>query len=273
LGERLELSDLRHALKLQAPAELQRWLYNPRERTELGLRRLRAEGPDEALAAFETAGRVAPEDREVLFNLGTARLLADHGDAVGALERAVAGADGEGAPRGPALDPHTLQRAYYNLGGARLAGGDAAGAVAAFEEALRRDPADAGAKFNLELALRRLEAAKLRLKPPQESPEGKRPGEDETSEETGGTRPEAEPDASDTGGRDPGGEDGEAETRPQDDAAAGRRPLAGFEEQRDLSAAQAAALLEAVENLERHQRLLDAERTARAAGAAEEEDW
>lgn len=277
-GEHLELSDLRHALDLHPPAEVESWLYNPRERTALGLRRLEDGGPDEALTAFETAGRITPDNREVLFNLGTARLLADHGDAVGALERAVAegdgsapGAPGDAAPRGPSLDPRTLQRAYYNLGDARLGAGDAAGAVRAFEEALRRDPSDADAKFNLELALRRLEEERLRLRPPRETPGGERPGEEERSETTGGTGLEKEPGAADQGGRDAGGEGAEAETRPGD-GAAGLRPLAGFEEQRDLSAAEAAALLEAVENLERQQRRLEAARTARTA-AAGEEDW
>jgi len=272
-GRNLELADLRHALDVQPPVAIQRWLYNPRERTALGLERLGDEGPDAALADFETAGRIAPDDRRVLFNLGTARLLADHGDAAAALERAVAAADAEGAPTGPPLDPADLQRAYYNLGGARLAGDDPAGAVAAYEEALRRDPSDADAKFNLELALRRLEEKRLRLRRPQESPEGDRPGNEETSEETGGTRSDSEPDSRNAGGRQAGQEGNEAETRPAEGAAAGRRALAGFEAQSDLSAAQAAALLESVENLERRQRRLEAELNAKKAASAEEEDW
>lgn len=282
-GERLELDDLRHALEVHPPVAVERWLYNPRERTTLGLRRLE-EGPAAALGAFETAGRVAPGDREVLFNLGTARLLADHGDAVGALERAVAapdelaGAEGpvSAAPRSRPLDPPSRQRAWYNLGNARLAAGDPALAVAAFEEALRLAPADADAKFNLELALRRVEESnRLRLRPPRETPDGDRPGEEQPSDEPGGTQPDPVPEDDRRGGRDPrdrGGEGSEADTLPQEGAPLGRRPLAGFEEQRDLSASQAAALLDAVEELERRQRRLEAARAAGAAGASEE-DW
>lgn len=265
-GQDWELADLEHSLALHPPVEVERWLYNPRERTARGLARMERGGPDAALAAFEAAARLAPEDRRVLFNTGTARLLADHGDAVEALERAVAD---EGAP---ALPPRTLQAAWYNLGTARLAAGEAAGAVAAFEEALRREPSDADAKYNLEVALRRLEEERRKLLPPRESPGGKRPGEDEDAGESGGTEPDERSGDDDRGAREPEGGEREAESQPDDGAAFGRRPLQGFEEQSDLTAAQAAALLEAVENLERRERLIEAARAAAQAGA-EEEDW
>lgn len=267
-GERIELDDLRHALEVHPPVEVERWLYNPRQRTGRGLDRLAAQGPAAALADFEAAGRLAPADREVLLNLGTARLLADHGDAVTALERAVAST----APGGRPLPPETLQRGWYNLGNARLADGDPAGAVAAFQEALRRDPADADAKFNLELALRRLEEQRLRVRPPRETPGGRRPGEEERSDEPGGSDPETTPEDDRDSSRDPDREGAEADTPPRGGEASARRSLAGFEEQRDLSAVQAAALLDAVENLERRQRRLEAARAARAAGTTEE-DW
>lgn len=278
-GQELELEDLRHALEIHPPAELERWLHNPRARTERGLQQLAADGPAAALAAFESAGRIAPDDRRVLFNLGTARLVADHGDAVGPLERAVTAAgdgatesDAGTAPAGPPFGPRELQRAWYNLGTARLADGDPAGAVAAFEEALRRDPADAGAKFNLELALRRLQEDHLRLGSPSEAPEGARAGEEAPSDEPGGTEPEPAPEDRRGSAREPTGEGAETDGTPRSGSSVGRRPLAGYEEQSDLTAAQAAALLDAVENLERLQRNLAATRAARSA-AAQEEDW
>lgn len=265
-GQDWELADLEHSLALHPPVEVERWLYNPRERTAQGLERLELRGPDEALAAFEAAARLAPGDRRVLYNSGTARLLADHGDAVEALERAVAD-EGERA-----LPSRALQAAWYNLGTARLAAGEAAGAIAAFEEALRLEPSDADAKHNLEVALRRLEEERRKLLPPRESPGGERPGEDEDAGESGGTEPDEQSGDDERGGREPEGGEREAESQPDDDAAFGRRPLQGFEEQSDLTAAQAAALLEAVENLERRERLIEAARSAAQAGA-EEEDW
>jgi tetratricopeptide (TPR) repeat protein len=59
--------------------------------------------------------------------------------------------------------PQLRQSGYYNLGNAYLmasedapdAGGLLRQAIAAYEEALRLDPADSAAKWNLELALRR----------------------------------------------------------------------------------------------------------------------
>jgi tetratricopeptide (TPR) repeat protein len=274
-GERLELSDLRRLLDLHPPVWIERGLYNPRERTERALERLAAADPEGALEAFETAGRIAPDDPRVLYGLGTARLLADHGDAVGALERAlgIERAEAE-APAGRAPLPAAFrQSAFYNLGNARLAARDNAGAVAAFEEALRLDPADEAAKFNLELALRRLAEERLRLRSPQEAPGGRQEGEEEPSDRTGGTDPDPEPEAGpDEAGREPGSSGPEAGSDPREGAPFGRRPLAGFEEQDDLTAAQAAALLEAVENLERRQRQVEATRAARQAGA-EEEDW
>lgn len=279
LGEDWTLSDLRQLLDLHPPAAVERWLYNPRERTHRGLGLLEAGDPAAALEAFETAGRLAPEDPRVLFNLGTGRLLGDHGDAVGALEAALrVGEEGrEGAPppvpgSGAALPLELRQRAFYNLGGARLAADDPAGAVSAYEEALRLDPSDADAKHNLELALRRLEEQRLRLRSPQEAPGGDRPGEEAPSEEGGGTDPEPPPEEGDEGGRDPGAEGPEADTRPREGSPYGARLLPGFEEQADLTAVQAAALLEAVEHLERRQRREEAVRAAKRA-AGTEEDW
>lgn len=283
-GQEWELADLEQSLDLHPPVEVERWLYNPRERTALGLERLHAEGvdPDEAadraLAAFETAVRLAPENRRVLFNTGTARLLADHGDAVAALEAAVAPLAGSAphlatVPVLPPLPPEELGRAWYNLGAARLARDDAAGAVDAYEEALRIDPSDTDAKHNLEVALRRLEEERRRLLPPRESPGGDRPGEEDESDESGGSEPdERSGEDEDRGGREPEGGHRDAESRPGESPVFGRRPLPGFDDQADLTAAQAAALLEAVENLERRERRIEAAREAARAGA-EEEDW
>ncbi len=262
------LSDARRLLDLHPPAWVERWLHNPREQTAAGLDRLEGGDPAAAADAFESAGRLAPDDPRVGYNTGTARLLAGHGDAVAALERAA-----ETAPSDLAA------AARFNLGNAHLAAGDPAQAVAAYEEALRLDPGDAAAKFNLEVALRRLAAERRKAKTPQEAPGGRKQGEREPGKRGGGTdadRPPAKEKAR-SGAREPrpGGDErrGAAESRPTPGGTSplSRRALPDFRDQPDMSASQAAALLEAVENLERRERR--AEAAARAGKKAAEEDW
>lgn len=265
------LSDARRLLDLHPPAWVERWLHNPRERTAAGLRRLEAGDPAAAADAFETAGRLAPDDPRVGYNTGTARLLAGHGDAVAPLERAA-----EAAP------PDLAAAARFNLGNAHLAAGDPAKAIAAYEDALRLDPGDAAAKFNLEVALRRLEAQRRKLKKPQEAPGGSKSGTRQPGERGGGEDADRPPAKEKTrsGAREPrpanGERRGQAESRPTPGGASplSRRALPDFRNQPDMSAAQAAALLEAVENLERRERRAEASaRADRSGKKAEEEDW
>ncbi|MFP3940206.1 MAG: tetratricopeptide repeat protein [Thermoanaerobaculia bacterium] len=271
-------SAARRLFDLHPPAWIERWLYNPRERTVRGLELLETAEPADATEAFETARRIAPDRPAVLFNAGTARLLAGEGrGAASLLERAVespaATADGAAPERRHRLPAGLAQPAWYNLGAARLAADDPAGAVEAFEEALRLAPGDRDAKHNLEVALRRLEERRrLQALPPKERPEGDRPGRENESQETGGSSPEASGEDDRRAGRDPGGEDAPAGREPGAGPPADRRVLPRFQEQEDLSAAEAAALLESVETLERLQRHLQATRAARRAGS-EEEDW
>ncbi len=263
------LSDAGRWLGLHPPVWVERWLHNPRERTAAGLERLENGDARSAAAAFESAGRLAPDDPRVGYNTGTARLLAGHGDAVAALERAA-----RDAP------PELAAAARYNLGNAHLAAGDPAKALAAYEQALRLDPADAAAKFNLEVALRRLEAERRKAKRPQEAPGGDKEGEREPGEKGGG-RDAARPPAKEkerAGAREPRPREGPspAESRPQPAGASplSRRALPNFRDQPDMSAAQAAALLEAVENLERRERRSEAAaRADRSGKKAAEEDW
>jgi Ca-activated chloride channel homolog len=65
--------------------------------------------------------------------------------------------------RESAVVPHLKQRSHYNLGNSYVRLAEEAAekdqplrlAIAAYEEALRQDPADSSAKWNLELAIRR----------------------------------------------------------------------------------------------------------------------
>ncbi|HEX2165184.1 MAG TPA: tetratricopeptide repeat protein, partial [Thermoanaerobaculia bacterium] len=183
------------------------------------------------------------------------------------LERAAA------APELPAdLDVH------YNLGNARLAAGDPGGAVAAFEEALRRAPDDEAAKHNLEVALRRMtEQSRLPMPSAGEGARGDQGGGPSAGDEGGADRPGDQP-RPDEGPSDPqAGQPPEAGGGPEGDPdeggdGLGESPLPRFEDQPDMTAEQAAALLEAVENLERRQRQERAAERARRS-SAEGKDW
>lgn len=267
-------------LEMVKPDWVDEALYNPRRRTEEAVEAYRAGDAEAAAARAEKALAVAPQregedgalhaDPRLAFNAGTARLAAGReGRAVELLEQAATHAPTSLAPA-----------AHYNLGNARLAAGDTAGAVEAFKAALRHDPTDADAKHNLEVALRRLEEErKMPLRPPQESPGGERPGEEEQGEGGGSDEP-ADEVRDDTDAADPG--DGEEEGRSaptpppgeggQERGEPGESPLPRFEDQPDMTAEQAAALLEAVENLERRQRQQEAAERARRSDRGEK-DW
>jgi len=225
----------------EVPAAGERWLFNAGERTHAGLGAW-GEGtdPEAARPPFEQALRLAPEAAETRFNAGTARLAAGAEGAAPLLEGAARDATPELAPR-----------AWYNLGNARLGAGDAAGAVAAYVESLRRDPASIDAKHNLELALRELE----RQRSAEQGGEGEAPPNDEREQQQGGSAPPRP---------------GEEESPPESPAGAGGAEE--FQPQPDMTRDQAEALLEAVESLEREQRQRAAEERA-AQRAKVEIDW
>jgi len=272
------------------PEWVDRYLYNPRERSERAVEAYAAEDWEAAAEHAERALRAAPPraadenvdgepsepppDPRLAYNAGTARLAAGgEKRAVDRLQQAVAAIDA-----GEAADLAFAAR--YNLGNAKLAVDDAAGAVAAFKQALRLEPGDAAAKHNLELALARLEEQnELPFKPPQESPDGRSDGEQERGDSGGSDSPADEP-RDDAGSADPGAGDapGPQQQRPQPPSPGGeeqpgeQRPLPRFEDQPDMSAEQAAALLEAVENLERRQRQTEAAERARRSSRGGK-DW
>lgn len=230
------------------------WRYNPRARTMLGIERL-AEGRTEAaLAAFDQALALAPDDALLQFNAGTASLLGNGEPAIDLL-----GAASEAAP------PELGADAFYNLGNAHLAARDPAAAIEAFEQSLRLDPGKLDAKHNLELAQRLLEQQQQEEQrqdrdngeaDPKEQPQQGEQEQDQERRERGDERPQDE-----------------APSQPDEREAPDdrRQPLPDFEEQPEMTAEQAATILEAVENLEREQRRKQAlEQRKRSKG---DRDW
>ncbi len=276
------------------PSWIEGWLFNPDERTARGIERIdRGEFP-EAVEPLSSALRLMEGRPDAQYNAGTARLEARAGDAVRLLEAAA-----EGAPDELRVEAH------YNLGNARMAGHDLEGAVEAYQQALRLDPSFEDAKFNLELALQRLKQDPQQQQQdqteddPQEdqdqegqdqedqpdSEEGdqsdpkqqrQEPGEGEpkqqqrdssSSDEPSENRSESDPQSAETPspGEDPTESQESGEPKPNS-------PLPQFRDLLDMTAEEAAAILEAIENLEREQRrqqaLAAAKRTSRGG-----KDW
>jgi Ca-activated chloride channel homolog len=167
-----------------------------------------------------------------------------------------------GDPEVEALRPEAL----YNLGNAHLAAGDAAQAAERYRATLRLRPDHAPAKHNLELALRELQKQQQQ----QQQPQG---GQGQQRQDPRGGQGRGEGDERSQG--QPGPPDARQSPPPQEQGQGPRSPrLPSFKPQHDMSADQAAALLEAVENLEREQRRARAEQQRRErARTATEKDW
>lgn len=255
------------ASALSLPA---RWLHNPRERTASAIdhwqRRDYAAADRELDQALELSG----ENARSLFNAGTGRLGAGTpGAALPLLGRAAAAAAGDASAR--TLRPEAL----YNLGNAYLAAGDPVAAAERYRATLRLRPDHAAAKHNLELALRQQQKQELE----QQQPRQQVGGEGNRRGGSGGDPRDGE------SGNERGGQGGQQQGEPPPQPApqpdqppqsqSGRSPrLPGFDPQKDMSAEQAAALLEAVENLEREQRRAQAEEQRKARPRQpSDEDW
>jgi tetratricopeptide (TPR) repeat protein len=247
---------------LHLPVWAERWLWNPRERTETALAE---QDPKSAVRQLETAARLLPQDSLVQFNAGAGHLAADDAKAaLPFLERSASGAAADLAPA-----------AHYDLGNARFGAGDAAGAVEAFKQALRLDPAAADAKHNLELALRQLDKERQARKP-REAPGGGQQGQQEQSQGQGqGDDSQQQPPQPDPENPQPDQQGAQQPPQGGPSSSQGQqqpKPLEGFKDQPDMTAQQAAAVLESVENLERQQRKAEAARRTRRR-ATGERDW
>jgi Ca-activated chloride channel family protein len=270
------------ALRPHLPVWAERWLYNPGERTAAAIEAYRKGDGAGAAAAADSALRLAPSAPEARVNPGTAPEALAHFNsgtahlAAGDKRKAVEHLQQAAKEAGPELSA----AAHYNLGNARLAAGDNGAAVEAYKQALRAEPANADAKFNLELALRGQQQDRLRARSPREGSKGDRSGGTQPSARGAGRddRADTQPrrgDASDPG-RSPRAGQGQAPGPPQGPPGHASRqpgqPLPGYQDQPEMSAREAAAVLAAVDNLERQQRRNVAARLARQR-ATRGEDW
>jgi Ca-activated chloride channel family protein len=249
------------------PVWAERWMYNPRERTERSIAAYQSGRPKDAVGPMDTAARLAPGDPTVQYDAGTVHLGAGHArKAVSLLEQAAKRA-------APALSPV----AHYNLGNARLEAGDAAGAAEAYRQALRERPEDQNAKYNLELALREEQKQKMGGRGNPAGSRGSRSNNQDPSNQQGqGNNPQQQ--KPQNGNQPPSPQQQGQQPRPgqsgdpkqtgegQDDR------LPQFRNQPDMNGQEAASVLAAVENLERQQRRDQAAKRARQQ-AAKGKDW
>lgn len=232
------------------------WFHNPRERTAEGLEAWDAGDFEGAAAAMDEALEAAGDDASPLlrYNAGTAQL------ATGSTDRAteLLAPKGDGTEKLPTtIGPNLAVDTAYNLGNAHLAANDPTNAIRAYREALLADPSRRDAKHNLELALRQL----------QEQQEQEQEKEQQEKEKEQEPQQQQEQDGDEE--QEPSPSDQDPSSPPQES------PLPQFEPQQDMTPEQAAALLEAVENLEREQRReqAEAERKRQASQTAVERDW
>ena len=235
------------------------WLHNPRERTAKAIDEWQHRDYADADRHLEEALELGGENARALFNAGTGKLGSGApGAALQPLARAAAGKDSAAK----ALRPDAL----YNLGNAYLAAGYAAPAAESYRAALRLRPDHHPTKHNLELALRALQ--KQPPPQPQQQPQGGGQGGGQTG--GGNQQPKQSGDEGQQQPQQPQPQSGS--NQPGQGQRSARLP--GFNPQRDMSAEQAAFLLEAVENLEREQRRAQAaEQRRQRARTATEKDW
>lgn len=251
----------------QLPVWAERWLHNPRERTERAIEAWEAGEPERAVEPAGTALRLAPEDPRTSYNAGTAHLGAGQARrASRILEQATEAA-------GPELAP----KAWYNLGNSRLGSGNPAGAIEAYQQALRANPGDADAKFNLELALREQEKQQQQGAGGGSRGGGGRKGDRPASQRPGGENPD---DRNSKRPQPPGQPGNQGQQRSQGQNGQRQQPSSGqsggqsprFQDQPEMSEQEARALLSAVENLERKHRRDEAAKRAQKK-SAQEKDW
>ncbi|HEY4563418.1 MAG TPA: VWA domain-containing protein, partial [Thermoanaerobaculia bacterium] len=246
------------------PAWVERWMYNPRERTERSIEEYQKGKAKAAVGPADTAERLAPNDPTVQYDAGTVHLGAgDSRKAVSLLEKAAKGAE-------PGLSP----AAHYNLGNARLAAGDADGAVEAYKEALREQPGSQDAKHNLELALREAQKQRMGGRGNPSGSRGQQKQNQQPSNQPGQGSPQQKP-----GNQSPGAQQQARPQQGQGEQGQPQKPGEGqddrlpqFRNQPDMSAREAASVLSAVEGLERQQRRDQAAKRARQ-NAARGKDW
>jgi Ca-activated chloride channel homolog len=181
-----------------------------------GNERLAAGQPEAALRAYDRAEQAAGPGPEIAFDRGHALLRAGRvAEAIAAWRQAAGGGDRSLA-----------SRAHQNVANALAAAGDRDGAIRACVDALRADPGNDDARFDLEVLQRR-------EPPPEQKQDASRQGArgPERKQDAGGQDARGPEQKQDAGGQDARGPErkqdagGQGEDEP-DRARAGAKPSA-----------------------------------------------
>jgi tetratricopeptide (TPR) repeat protein len=147
------------------------------EHVRRGNERVRSGDPGAALREYDAAEQAVGARPEIDYDRGNAasrlgRLADAERHYHAAVERAA---------------PPLASRALQNLGNARASAGDRPGAIAAYREALRKDPSNEDARYDLEVLLRQRDAPQGPgkkqedgagdAKRDEQTPQGNQPGE------------------------------------------------------------------------------------------------
>ncbi len=138
-----------------------------------GIKQYEAGEFEEAGESFARALEADPGNATLTFNRGTA--LYRQQDFAEAAEAFASAAEGGGEEPG--------RDAAYNLGNSQFSAGDYQSAIEAYKQALRLDPDDAEAKYNLELALRKQEEQQQEQEQQEQQQEEDQPQEDEQEQQ------------------------------------------------------------------------------------------
>ena len=146
-----------------------------------------------ALGSYDRASESSPDLAEPHYNTGNVRYRQkEYGDAQASYEQSLIDAD-EGL----------AQDGLFNLGNSLYQSDELEAAIDSYKEALRIEPGDLDAKYNLELALRRLQQGQ------QEQEQQGQPGDGEEAEQ--------QPD-------DQGDQEGDQEPQDQEEQEGGQDP-------------------------------------------------
>jgi tetratricopeptide (TPR) repeat protein len=189
----------------------------------------------EAIENYVAAQREDPDLPEPYYNAGNAFHRQGNFEAAAAQEQqAIRGSEGE-----------LTQNSFYNLGNTYFKVEDWQAAIEAYKEALKIKPDDEEAKYNLELALKKLEDQQQQQ---QQQEQGGGSGQSEEEQSEGGGQQDQEQDQNQGqgeneqeeqggGGQPEQDEDGESGSDPQDNQSqSGPRGLTPQEAQQLLDA-------------------------------------
>lgn len=128
---------------------------------------------DQAIESYRKAEKQLPSQPGIHFDLGVALYQKAMNTGPGP-ERAhhLAEAAREFTQAGDAWDPQLKSAASYNLGNTRFQEGKYAEAAEEYKKAIRRDPRNQDARYNLELAMRRKELKEQKEQPQKEPQPG-----------------------------------------------------------------------------------------------------